>query len=156
MSLFDLRQALEMVKTCKYFFATPSVSQTDIALSEEMLGLEFSLQSKEFYSYCGYLSFEGNEIFGINPHDNSGILEGNSVAYALYERENFELPHAWLPVFNFNNGELAFLDYSDLNEEGEPPVITGYYDGSKYCKNEYIAQDLGAFLLLLVKNHLNR
>ena len=38
---------------------------------------------KEFYKKYGYLSFFGNEIYGIDPEDDSGILEGNSVAYAL-------------------------------------------------------------------------
>lgn len=41
-----------------------------------MLNIKFSNQSIEFYKKYGYLSFYGNEIFGIDPDDDSGILRG--------------------------------------------------------------------------------
>lgn len=72
-----------------------------------MLGIKFSKQCREFYAKYGYLSFFGNEIFGIDPNDDSGELEGNSVTYALNEREENGLPMEWIPVYNFDDGYMA-------------------------------------------------
>ena len=105
------------------------------------------------YRY-GYLSFFGNEIYGIDPEDDSGILEGNSVAYALNDREEYNLPKEWIPIYDFGDGNMAYLDYSSLNMEKEPSVIMAFYNGDKYEINETLAEDLGDFLLQLVQEQL--
>ena len=87
-----------------------------------MLGVKFSSQSREFYEKYGYLSFYGNEIFGIDPYDDSGTLEGNSVAYALNDRAEYNLSDQWIPIYDFEDGNMAYLDYS------------GSGGGSKACQ----------------------
>lgn len=66
----------------KVYTTAGGKTEAEIKKSETLLSVSFSSQCKEFYEKYGYLSFFGNEIFGINPDDDSGILEGNSVAYA--------------------------------------------------------------------------
>ena len=95
-----------------------------------------------------------DEIYGIDPEDDSGILEGNSVAYALNDREEYNLPKEWIPIYDFGDGNMAYLDYSSLNMEKEPSVIMAFYNGDKYEINEPLAEDLGDFLLQLVQEQL--
>lgn len=33
------------------------------------------------------------------------------------------LPGMWVPLYDFKDGCMAYLDYSALNSVGEPPVI---------------------------------
>lgn len=153
MSFQNLEKALELAPKCKFYTTAGGVSNECICRSEEMLGLKFSKQCRHFYERCGYLSFFGSEVFGIDP-DDVDTLEGNSVAYALNDREEYGLPKNWLPIYNFDDGELAYLDFGNLNKENEPQVISCCYDGADYEEPEVIAEDLGAFLLDLVEEAL--
>ena len=153
MSFRNLEKALELAPTCKFYTTAGGVSDECIRRSEEMLGLKFSKQCRHFYEKCGYLSFFGAEVFGIDP-DDLDTLEGNSVAYALNDREEYGMPKNWLPIYNYDDGEFAYLDFGNLNEEDEPPVISCLYDGTDYEEPEVIAEDLGAFLLDLVEEAL--
>lgn len=145
--------AIELAKKCKYYTVMDGKSEVDIAKSESLLGIKFSKQSLEFYKKLGYLSFFGNEIFGIDPNDTD-ILEGNSVAYALNDRERYQLPKEWIPIYNFDDGYMAYLDYDHLNEDKEPRVIMAIYTGKQYEVVEVVAEDFGDFLLQQVEQQL--
>lgn len=154
MSYQNYKDAMELAKKCKFYTITEGKSQEEIKKSEELLGVKFSKQCREFYEQYGYLSFFGNEIFGIDPYDDSGELEGNSVAYAINDREEYGLPINLIPIYNFDDGLMAYLDYSSLNKDGEPCVIAAEFDGSEYHIEETVAEDFGEFLLQLVKEQL--
>ncbi len=149
MSYQDLKQALKIAEELPYFTVGTGLSAEEIKKGEEILNLKFSLQLREYYKKYNYLSFYGCELFGID-FENLDVLEGNSLAYALNERKEYGLSDKWLPIYNFDDGSLAFLDFSSLNNNNEPLIISGYYDGEKYQKIETIAEDFGAFLLSLV------
>lgn len=153
MSYSDLQKALSLAHECEFYTTAGGKSESDIAKSEQMLDIKFSKQCLDFYEKCGYLSFFGNEIFGINP-DNLEILSGNSVAFALNDRDAYNLPSKWLPIYDFDDGDMAYLDYSSLNGDGEPPVISAFFDGEEYVVSEQIAEDLGSFILRLVEEQL--
>ena len=76
------------------------------------------------------------------------------MAYALHERAETGLPEAWVPLYNFDDGHIAYLDYSALNSEGEPSVIAASYNGSQYVLEGTVAEDFGAFVLRLVREQL--
>lgn len=154
MSYTNYQKAIELAKQCTGYWVGDTVSEQAIQRSEELLGLKFSKQNREYYSKLGYLSFFGCETYSIDPDDNSGILEGNSVAYALNERAKFKLPQAWLPIYSYDDGYLGFLDYSQLNSEGEPSVIMGVYNGEEYVMIDKVADDFGDFLMELVNDQL--
>ena len=153
MSYSDLQKALSLAPECKFYTTAGGKPESDIAKSEQMLDIKFSKQCLEFYRKCGYLSFFGNEIFGINP-DNLEILSGNSVAFALNNRDAYNLPSKWIPIYDFDDGNMAYLDYSSLNNDNEPPVISAFFDGEEYVVSEQIAEDLGSFILRLVEEQL--
>lgn len=114
MSYQNYKEAMELAPKCKFYTTVGGRNEKEISKSEELLGVKFSRQCRNFYEKYGYLSFFGNEIFGIDPNDNSGELEGNSVAYALNDCEKYGLPEMWIPVYNFNDGYMAYLDYSSF------------------------------------------
>lgn len=153
MSYSDLQKALSLAPNCKFYTTAGGKSETDIAKSEQALNIKFSKQCLEFYKKCGYLSFYGNEIFGINP-DDLETLTGNSVAFALNDRAVYSLPLKWLPVYEFGDGSMACLDYSSLNNDNEPPVIAAFFNGEEYVVIQQIAEDLGSFILKLVEEQL--
>lgn len=152
MSYQNYKEAMELAPKCKFYTTVGGRSEAEIAKAAEMLGVKFSRQCQEFYADYGYLSFFGNEIFGIDP--DSDELEGNSVAYALNDRAEYGLPKEWIPIYNFDDGYMAYLDYSSLNADGEPCVIVAAYNGSDYQVEETIAEDFGEFVLHLVKEQL--
>lgn len=154
MSYQNFIKAMELAPKCEFYTTAGGRTEEEILKAEKMLNLSFSNQCREFYQKYGYLSFEGNEIFGIDPEDDSGILEGNSVAYTLNDREEFNLPEKWIPIYNFEDGCMAYLDYSHLNIEKEPRVIIAFYNGESYEIVEELAEDFGDFLLALVQDCL--
>lgn len=154
MSYANYIKAMKLAPMCKFYTTEGGKSEEIILQSEKKLGINFSKQCRDYYSKYGYLSFYGNEIFGIDPDDNSGVLEGNSIAYAINDRNEYNLPFYWIPIYNYDDGNMAYLDYSALNEEKEPRVIVAYYDENKYKIVEVIAEDFGDFLLQLVQEQL--
>lgn len=156
MSYYNFRKAMELAQECRFYTTAGGKTRSEIEQAEKMLNLVFSRQCKEFYLRYGYLSFYGNEIFGINPNDDSGLIEGNSVAYALNDRKKYNLPKEWLPIYNFNDGSMAYLDYTSLNAEREPKVIMAYYNGEKYEIIETLAEDFGDFVLQLVQEQIEK
>lgn len=154
MSYQDFERAMKLAPDCRYFTTVGGKSEQAIRKSEQLLNVTFSPQLREFYEKFGYLSFYGNEIFGIDPDDDSGELEGNSVAYALNDRAELGLPELWIPIYNYNDGSLVFLDYANLNAEKEPRVIECFYNGKTYQMIAEVAEDFGAFLLPLVEECL--
>ena len=155
MSYQNFEKAMRLAPKCKFYTTAGGKTSEEILKSEELLNVKFSKQIKEFYKKMGYLSFFGNEVFGIDPYDESGVLEGNSVLYAINDREEYNLPKEWIPVYSYGDGQMAYLDYSNLNSYEEPRIIVGEYKGNSYQLIEVIADDFGDFLLQLVEEQLS-
>ncbi len=156
MSYQSFTKAMELAPKCKFYTTVGGKTKEEIGKSEKLLGVRFSNQCREFYAKYGYLSFCGNEIYGIDPDDDSGILEGNSVAYAIYDRREYNLPKKWVPIYSFEDGNMAYLDYSSLNAEKEPRVIMAFYNGEKYVIAETLAEDFGDFIFNLVESQIEK
>jgi len=154
MSYQNFQKAIKLAPSCEFYTCDNGKTPEEILKSEKLLGIKFSKQNLEFYQTLGYLSFHGNEVYGIDPV-NFKILEGNSVAHALSNRKRYKLPKEWLPIYNYGYGPYAFLDYSHLNAEDEPRVIVAFYNGDEYVIEEVIAEDFGDFLLQLVETSIN-
>ena len=156
MSYQSFEKALELAKYCSGYFTHGAKIDKEIEYSEKQLEIKFSQQNRDYYRSIGYLSFEGCEIYGIYPDGDSKVLVGDSYASALHDRKCYNLPHNWLPIYDFDDGYMGYLDYSQLNEEGEPPVIMAIYNGEKYVVVEKVAEDFGDFLLQIVEEQLAR
>ena len=150
MSYENYKTAMEAAKSLRYYTTAGRRSDESIQKSEDLLGIKFSAQYRDFNKHYGYLSFFGCEIFGADPEDLE-IAEGNSVACALSERRDYGLPSFLLPIYNFDDGCMAYLDHSSLNEAGEPRVVMKEYAGSGYELVKVLDEDFGDFVLHLVR-----
>ena len=151
MSYQNYITAMKMATECDDYEVADGVGEDRIKASEEILGVSFSRQCREFYRTYNYMSFFGAELFGVDPNYDADCLEGNSLAYALNDREEYGLPNEWIPVCNLDDGYMAYLDYSVLNEENEPRVIMANYNGNEYELVEVLADDFGDFVLQLIE-----
>lgn len=154
MSYTNFTKAFELAKTCEYYTISGGKSDMVIIEAEKLFGRKFSAQNRRFFSDVGYLSFFGNEIYGIIREDFTGEYVGCAVEAALSDRKEYGLPQKWLPIYDFDDGYMGYLDYSQLNDEGEPPVIMAIYNSEEYIVAEKVADDLGDFILGLVEAQL--
>jgi len=154
MSYNNYEKALELAKKCEGYLVGNGQPNDVIKKGQQLLGLDFSRQHYDYLNKLGFLDFFGHEFYGIPKGDFSGTPEGCMIECALVDRKAWNLPKEWVPVFNFDDGYMGYLDYGYLNEEGEPRVIMAIYTGQKYEIVEVIAEDFGDFLLQQVEEHL--
>ena len=152
----NLEKVLDLASKCDFYLIGGEKTDSVIKKAEELLGFKLSNQTYVYLKKVGFLNFFGNEIYGIVKDDFSGIPEGCAVEYALHEREKTMLPKDWLPIYNFDDGNMGYLDYSQLNAEGEPPVIMAIYNGKEYVVVERVSDDLADFILQLVEIQLTK
>ena len=103
MSYENYKTAMEAAKSLRYYTTAGGRSDESIQKSEDLLGIKFSAQYRDFNKHYGYLSFFGCEIFGADPEDLE-IAEGNSVACALSERRDYGLPLFFFPYITLTTG----------------------------------------------------
>lgn len=155
MSYKKFLEAIKLSSKCNGYLIGGEKPNDVIINAENILDLKFSKQNYEYFKKLGFLEFEGNEIYGIILDNFTGTCTGASVETAINERKKYNLPKQWLPIYFFDDGYMGYLDYSNLNEYGEPPVIMAIYTGENYEVVEKVAEDLGDFLLNLVNEQLD-
>lgn len=154
MSYNNFLKALELSKECNGYEILGNVKETKIREAEKILSISFSRQHFDYYKKIGLLSYYGSEFYGLSNRELTGLPGSNSVLLALTERKETSLPHEWIPIYFLDGGYNAYLDYSNLNENEEPRIISAYYNGNNYIVNEILAEDLGDFILTMVKEQL--
>jgi len=150
MSYQNFEKAIELAQQCDGYCDGGGKPSEIVAKAEELVGIKFSRQNNQYFKQHGYIEFFGSEVFGIVEDDFSGAHAGCAIEATLIDRNSLNLPQEWLTIYFFDDGHYGYLDYSQLNEEGEPPVIKAIYDGEKYVMVEKVAEDFGDFLLSLV------
>ena len=149
MSYNNFKSACQKMKLIPDYESSGAISELELEKAEAQLAIHFSPQHREFLRQFNYVVFDCIELFGIQNNQNSAILEGNLVEYTLFDRQSYGLSDKWIPFFNFNDGTLAYFDYSLLNDANEPRIIRACYNGS-YNIVEVLAEDFGDFLSTLV------
>jgi hypothetical protein len=155
MSYQDFQKAIKLAQTCKGYRVRGFVPDEVLIKAEELVGFNFSTQNYEYLRDIGYLSFFGNEFFGITKDDFSGSHHGNMIESTITDRKDKNLPKDWVTLYFFDDGYYGYLDYSDLDRDKEPPVIMAYHDGNEYKIIKKIANDFGEFLLVCVERSLD-
>lgn len=154
MSYSNFQKAIELAKKCQYYKTAGHQTEELISKVEDVYGFKISPQHYEYFIKYGYMMFFGTELYGIYKDVFDGIYAGNAVIATLQDREEFNLPKEWIPIFDYDDGCIAYLDYEHLNSDNEPRVILGIYTGKEYEVTDVIADDLGDFLLELVQEQL--
>jgi len=153
MSKENYKKGIECIENNKEsIFIGKGASNSFVDEAEKLLGVKFSFEYKDFLMRYGSLTFDGGEIYGITSDGflNSGIPNG--VWYTLKQRETCHLPNHLLIIYNTESDEYFCLDFSKLNEEGEPQVVAyAHCVDVEYQTYEKISDDFGDFLLELLK-----
>ena len=152
MSYQDYQKAISLVVQCDCFASAGQQTDELIGKIEQVFGFSLSRQHYEYYKEFGWISFFGSELYGIYKNAFEGIYTGNAVIATIQDRRDYNLPLDWIPLYDYDDGYMMYLNYADMNLEGEPRVILGIFTGKQYEVSEIIAEDLGAFLLELVDN----
>lgn len=150
MGIDKLKNTLNKAKNQPEYFIKGVSPESVIDKAESLLGIKLSEQHRYFYLEIGYLSFNGNEIYGICKNDFSGTSVICAIETTLKQRKKEKLPHNWVLFTDLGN-KLGYLDYSDLNKNGEPPVIMVNYDGKSQNKIDVISQDIASFIESLIE-----
>lgn len=122
-----------------------------IKLAEEKLGVKFTGLYLDYLQTFGAGNFGAQEIYGIinDNFENSSVPD--AIWYTLTERKEINLPNNLLVIYDTGSDELFCLDFNQLDEKGEPKVVS-FVPGIDLESQSYeiIANDFGDFLLDLV------
>lgn len=122
-----------------------------IKLAEEKLGVKFTGLYLDYLQTLGAGNFGAQEIYGIinDNFENSSVPD--AIWYTLTERKEINLPNNLLVIYDTGSDELFCLDFNQLDEIGEPKVVS-FVPGIDLESQSYeiIANDFGDFLLDLV------
>lgn len=135
MSYDNYKKGVEIAKELsRYFIKGGDVSKERIEEMEEKLNIKLSNQVYDYLHNYGYIGLIYND---------KQILK-----YTLKNREEWKLPLKWIEIYNYyDDGAYVYLDYDNINEEGEPRVILAEYNGDRYQMLEVLGEDFGDFLL---------
>ncbi len=149
-------KVLKKAKKCEDFDCGTSHSEEIIQKAESALNIVFSPQIKHYLSKFGYIELFGIELYGIVDENfslNKDCLEGCMVEWTLNERANNNLNSNWVALRFEDDGEMAFLDFENLNAEGEPRVIAAIGKESGYVLDRMLAEDFGEYLNDLIEEY---
>ena len=122
-----------------------------IKLAEAKLGVKFTGLYLDYLQAFGAGNFGAQEIYGIinDNFENSSVPD--AIWYTLTERKEINLPNNLLVIYDTGSDELFCLDFNQLDEKGDPKVIS-FVPGIELESQSYeiIANDFGDFLLDLV------
>ena len=155
MSYANFKEAMELAKKCDFYETGKGISDEIIKKAEEELGIAFSRELYEYLREYSYMEFSGCEFYGITTEDFSEIYCGSIIEATISDRKEYGLPLKWIPILYLDDGYTAYLDYDNLNSEGEPRVIEGIYMGNNYYEmTAILAEDFGDYILQIAKEEL--
>lgn len=157
MSLENYNRALEIITENKeIFFSVGERSDELVLKAEDALGIKFSNQYKDFVLKFGAGSFGAEEFYGVIDEDFEDSSTPDAVWMTLSERQESNLPENLLVVYHTGGEEMFCLDYSNLNSDGEPKVVSFVIGVDiEYQTYEVIANDFGDFLLDMINQELD-
>jgi len=164
MSLQDLEKAFELLNSnfnLEELDFCGEQSLSTISAGEVALGLKFPETYKYFLKKCGCGGFDGVEVYGIIKDESFAkknmpvVGVPNIVWSTLQWHRDFNHP-LYLPIiYNVGEGTLYCLDTSQMNDEGECPVVAwpiGGYEETPVL--EIVAEDFGKFFLDLIEREI--
>ncbi len=102
------------------------------------------------------MSLGGYEIYGIIDDNFIDSSCPDAVWLAMTDRNQFGFPHHLLPIYDLGEGTKYCLDTSQMNAEGECPVVVWPifgYESTPILEIE--AENFGQFLLDTIQRKLD-
>jgi hypothetical protein len=159
MNLQKLNLAFELLKERKTSLECDFHGPKDeniIFKAELILGLKFPPSYRFFLQTVGAGGPGKAYIPGLITNTSQALKDGGIVWGELTDREKGFHPKHLINIHDVGEGTTYCLDTSQMNEEGECPVVAwplGGYEETPVL--EIIAPDFGTFFLDLVKQELN-
>lgn len=154
MSYRNYSKALKIISNFDEYDSGNGVSEQCIMNAEKILGINFSKQIRNYLTNYGYIEFFGVELYGIIDEEISyDSVEGCMVEWSVVQRKKSGLNHSWLPIKFDDDGFMSFFDFSNLNEENEPSVISAVLTDNGWTVKEKLADDFGDYLLYLIDEY---
>ncbi len=153
MSYVNFLSAINLLDlNSRHYSAIIPQSEENIKSAEGAIELKFPETYKLFLKQFGSLDISSQSIFGLtNNNDFSQYLYENIVCNVKEIRQDDSdprFPHYLIPIHALGNGELSCLDTSQMNDQGECPVVAWYFGATlPNGKFEVLAEDFGAFFL---------
>ncbi len=158
MSMKDLQKAVVLIKDNftkeECVFSTPKSAQL-IKLAEKKLAINFPLTYCDFIKKYGFGGPGGLIISGLRTDHPDEIKTTGVVWKNLNKREQLKQPNHLIEIESVGDGTTYCLDTSQMNEEGECPVVAwplGGYEETPVL--EVVAEDFGKFFLDMVQRQI--
>ena len=153
MSMHDLQQAFHIISGINNKNLSGPKSEELILKAEKALSIKLPPTYRLFVKTYGYGDIISNEIYGLVNDNFINSSSCNAVWLTLDERKkNYILPH-FIHIASTGDGFYYYLDSSQVNAEGEYPVVI-WTSGMPEHKKEKVAEDFGEFLLEQVQQAL--
>lgn len=152
MSMKTFEEAIELSKTIEGYRDSGGVDDETIEKIEAIFGFKLSPQHLLYFRKYGDIEYPGKEFYGVYPGCIDGMYNANAVASTIRDRREHDLPKKLIPIYNYDF-DMAYLDYDNLDEHGEPRVIAVCLYKEGYFIMDKLAKDLGDYLLLMAEDH---
>lgn len=152
MSYQNYQKAIEIATRSKKIRVGKGVSAAYLDAIQEKLCITLSPIHRDFLLNYAPMTIGKNSLLGL-VEDATGEEDAldNLLSCIRFMHEKFSIPQTWIPVMVYNDGCIAYMDYSgdDINE----PNIKVIFFASLGCRIEIDnnrANDLGDFLFDLI------
>ena len=158
MSLQDLEKAFDKIFTNfnkqEITFDGPK-SDNVIKEAEQVLDIKFPNTYKKFLQEYGFGGIGSFLISGIRENSIDKVISTGVVWKNIKNRKELNQPKHLIVLESVGEGTLYCLDTSQMNDEGECPVVAwplGGYEETPVL--EIVAEDFGKFFLDLVEREI--
>ncbi len=135
-------------------FGEPA-SQNLIKKAESLLEVKFPFTYNLFLKKVGFGGPGSLLISGVRAKSEDEIATTGVVWTNLQKRSLFQQPLNLIEIENIGDGSTYCLDTSQMNQEGECPVVVWPLGGYKETPVlEIVAEDFGKFFLDMVKRQI--
>lgn len=132
-------------------------NQETLSRAAKILEIVFPETYSLFLKKYGTICAQGSEIHGLTTDDPRKLMTDDLISTVVSDRSEFGYPHHVISLEDIGEGSTYCLDLSQMNDEGECPVVVwpaGGYEETPVLEIE--AEDFGAFFLKQVEEQIRR
>lgn len=158
MSVEDLEKAFKLTSENfnqnECYCSTPK-SEELIREAEKILNVKFPRTYKNFIRKIGWGGPKGLLIPGIRVDDPAELSSTGLVWGVLKDRKDSGYPDHIIGLYDLGEGTTYCLDLSQMNKEGECPVVVWPLEGYEATPVlEILAEDFGKFYLDMIEEQI--
>lgn len=158
MSINEANKAVELFHKSlkkKNYIQFGTIRDDVIHEAEKILTLDFPKTYKIFLRNFGFVGGDGFVVYGLRTNKIEELKDGGIVWATLLDRQDGTVPNHIICISEIGDGSYYALDVSQMDAEGECPVVVWPLDGYDATpKLEIVAKDFGTFFLSLIEEKI--